>query len=104
MFKVGIWASLGRTLVLPPTDRKTLCTAVASEETKYTTLLQSLVESVRDEDPAGYAAAAEVLALLVAEVKRSAGTLGSLPAQSTKSLVDIYTASQAVNMFMTRYY
>lgn len=90
--QVAVWASLGRTLALSPAHRKRLCTAVATEDTKYTKLLQSLVEFARDEDPAGYKAAAEMLAIVVAEVKRRHP---GKPTQTMRSLVDICAAVQA---------
>ena len=90
--QVAVWASLGRTLALSPTHRERLCTAVAAEDTKYAKLLQSLVEFARDEDPVGYEAAVEVLAMVVAEVKRRHP---GKPVQTMRSLVDICAAVQA---------
>ena len=90
--QVAVWASLGRTLALSPAQRQRLCIAVVAEDTKYAKLLQSLVEFARDEDPAGYEAAAEVLAIAVAEVKRRHP---GKPTQTMRSLVDICAAVQS---------
>ena len=86
----AIWESLGTALALAPADRTRLQQGVEDEMEKYGELQQSLVVFAKREDPRGYEAAVEVLALVVAAVKTAHP---DKPMQAMQTLTEIYAAA-----------
>ena len=85
--QLALWALLGRTMTVAPIDRVKLQHAVNRELVKYSKLQRALIDVAIDEDQAGYEVAAEVLALVVAAVKRAHP---EKPQQTMETLSEIF--------------
>ena len=88
--QLAMWSLLGRALSLAPTDRARLQQSVEEELAKYGELQQALVVFAKRGDPRGYEAAADVLALVVAAVKRA---YPDKPKQTMQNLSEIFAAA-----------